>query len=93
MYLFNTVLLLRAAKKYPDSSSRAFGDDDPLAHITNTARQAEDASFREEDKSVTHGIVRRLCPVGVHDVCTVTDRDLYSIKRMCGVDCIATSPS
>lgn len=60
VYLFNTVLLLRAAKKYPDSSSRAFGDDDPLAHITNTARQAEDASFREEDKSVTHGIVLRL---------------------------------
>lgn len=64
MYLFNTVLLLRAAKNYPDSnsSSRAFVDDDPLAHITNTARQAEDASFREEDKSVTRVIVLRLCP-------------------------------
>lgn len=77
VYLFEQVLLLRAAKKYPlEEEETASGggvredrddddddDDDrvlksppsgfgldPLAHITNTARQAEDESFREEDK-------------------------------------------
>lgn len=70
VYLFDTVLLLRAAKRYPVSDSpvqgaedddrsgggpgggRAFGDEDPLAHITNTARQTEDKSFSEEDRRV-----------------------------------------
>lgn len=61
VYLFEDVLLLRAAKRYPSTSVTgvpnerdgrrvAFGDEDPLAHITNTARQAEDETFVEEDK-------------------------------------------
>ncbi len=56
VYLYDTVLLLRAAKRYPvDGSADGAGgggliDEDPLAHITNTARQAEDEGFREEDK-------------------------------------------
>lgn len=55
VYLYDTVLLLRAAKKYPVPGSGgggdgAFVDEDALAHITNTARQAEDKTFREEDK-------------------------------------------
>ncbi|CAN0032504.1 unnamed protein product [Sphacelaria rigidula] len=60
VYLFEEVLLLRAARDYPPATHRGeeerreapsgpFGVD-PLAHITNTARQAEDESFREEDK-------------------------------------------
>ena len=58
VYLFEEVLLLRAARNYPPNAHRdereqreagPFGVD-PLAHITNTARQAEDESFREEDK-------------------------------------------
>lgn len=59
--MFEDVLLLRAAKQYPstpvtgvpngrDGRRVAFGDEDPLAHITNTARQAEDDAFVEEDK-------------------------------------------
>ncbi|CAN0411217.1 unnamed protein product [Pylaiella littoralis] len=63
---FDTVLLLRAAKEYPvdrggivgargaggagGGGGGAFVDEDPLAHITNTARQAEDETFREEDE-------------------------------------------
>lgn len=54
VYLYDTVLLLRAAKRYPAAGSGggggAFADEDALAHITNTARQSEDATFREEDK-------------------------------------------
>lgn len=59
VHLFDTALLLRAAKNYPvdedgrsgeEGGGRAFLDEDPLAHITNTARQAEDETFREEDK-------------------------------------------
>lgn len=56
VYLYDTVLLLRAAKEYPvpgrsgGSGDGAFVDEDPLAHITNTARQAEDKTFKEEDK-------------------------------------------
>ncbi|CAM9797634.1 unnamed protein product [Ectocarpus sp. 12 AP-2014] len=53
VYLYDTVLLLRAAKRYPVAGSGgggdAFADEDALAHITNTARQSEDATFREED--------------------------------------------
>lgn len=66
VHLFDDMLLLRAAKPYPSAGIRggaggtgggsggagegAFVDEDPLAHITNTARQAEDESFSEEDK-------------------------------------------
>ena len=55
VYLYDTVLLLRAAKQYPvprggGSDDGSFVDEDPLAHITNTARQSEDKTFKEEDK-------------------------------------------
>lgn len=69
VYLFDKVLLLRAAKQYPvrpssnstdaagngggndkEDDRSPLGEEDPLAHITNTARQAEDEAFREEDK-------------------------------------------
>lgn len=63
MYVFDDVLLLRAAREYPRGVGERgpgtadeppdFGED-PLAHITNTARQAEDDSFREDDKLVGH---------------------------------------
>eukprot|EP00904_Undaria_pinnatifida_P005495 jgi/Undpi1/2075/HiC_scaffold_12.g05461.m1 len=62
VHLFDDILLLRAAKPYPCTSGgaggggsgtgggrEAFCDEDPLAHITNTARQAEDKSFSEEE--------------------------------------------
>lgn len=58
VYLYDTVLLLRAAQKYPvpGGGDGAFVDEDPLAHITNTARQAEDDTFREEDRRAFYAL-------------------------------------